>query len=481
MKVTCYVFKSKIGDWDLKKTRDNIRERFFKNNMAVLFSLNGQVHGHYTSEFITRSLQMNLLKNHLLIHVNCSQLDYNFRKELFMASRDRLKKGENTQKLRKFLADQLKRKDSKLAQFVKLRKEHITVGSEDTKQLLREFSKSLPLNSELMKLLGSAFKLEQLKKDSFPKLSGGNKSSKTEKPPFHPQRFPSFFRFKGMQNGEMAVASIPQNGERILRFETDVENHYFDRIEEPGDLQIALLGFNENGSSGGNGPGNKIDTIKEVFNITTSSPEEGTIKVHLNPQKNVAVGDTIKLNVSLSGPGEGFKQIVMVKITDPEAPKEEKKKKIEVPEPIGLPELILTFKEKKENYTTWEEVETQTNESMDYESVIIPSATGDTLEKIFVNMDSKVLLNFKGKNRNPNETQLTVLERKYCSTVYFHTLLLYTITQNRKYQIFQEKEAQSEAERIDIASYLKDVFSSYYTEFLLNFGGTEELLMGIGE
>ena len=200
---------------------------------------------------ITRSLQMNLLKNHLLIHVDCSQMDYNFRKELFMASRDRLKKGENTQKLRKFLADRLKRKDSKLAQFVKLRKEHISVGSEDTKQLLREFSKSLPMNSELMKLLGSAFKLEQPQREPSSKPSGGNKPSKTEKPPFHPQRFPSFFRFKGKENEGMSVASVPQNGERTLRFETDVENHYFDRIDEPGELQIALLGFNENGSSGG--------------------------------------------------------------------------------------------------------------------------------------------------------------------------------------------------------------------------------------
>ena len=79
--------------------------------------------------------------------------------------------------------------------------------------------------------------------------------------------------------------------------------------------------------AGGDAPGNKIDTVKDVFNVATSSPEEGMIKVHLNPQRELAVGDTVKLNVSLSGPGEGFEQIVMVKITDPEAPKEEKKKK----------------------------------------------------------------------------------------------------------------------------------------------------------
>ncbi|MBK6883730.1 MAG: hypothetical protein IPH05_12440 [Flavobacteriales bacterium] len=61
--------------------------------MSVLFSMNGQVHGHFTAEFITRSLKMNMLKSHLSIHVDCTNMNYDFRKELFMASRDRMKDG----------------------------------------------------------------------------------------------------------------------------------------------------------------------------------------------------------------------------------------------------------------------------------------------------------------------------------------------------------------------------------------------------
>ena len=78
-KVTCYVFKNKIDDKTAEETSDTIRSEFFKNNMSVLFSVNGQVHGHYTSEFIVRSLQMNLLKKHLLIHVDCTHMDIEFR------------------------------------------------------------------------------------------------------------------------------------------------------------------------------------------------------------------------------------------------------------------------------------------------------------------------------------------------------------------------------------------------------------------
>ena len=148
--VTCYVFRNKVGDKSVKETRKTIGDEFFKNNMAVLFSVNGQVHGHYTSEFITRSLKMNLLKSHLLIHVDCTDIDINFRKELFTASRDRLKDGKETRELRSYLADKLRGKGSRLAEIEKKRKAGITVEESDSKELIKSFTKNLPLNSDLI-------------------------------------------------------------------------------------------------------------------------------------------------------------------------------------------------------------------------------------------------------------------------------------------------------------------------------------------
>ena len=34
---------------------------------------------------------------------------------------------------------------------------------------------------------------------------------------------------------------------------------------------------------------------------------------------------------------------------------------------------------------------------------------------------------------------------------------------------------------VDIATYLKDVFQSFYSEFILNFGGMEELMQGLSD
>jgi hypothetical protein len=115
-----------------KSIRETIEREFFKNNMSVLFSVNGQVHGHYTTEFITRSLKMPLLKSYLLVHVDCTHMRMSFRNELFMASRDRLKGADETRMLREVLADILLK--SKLQDIYKHRKDSISLEGADTKQ-----------------------------------------------------------------------------------------------------------------------------------------------------------------------------------------------------------------------------------------------------------------------------------------------------------------------------------------------------------
>lgn len=148
LKITTYIFKTKVDDKNVKESKDSIRREFFKNGMSVLFSMNGQVHGHLTSEFISRTLKMQLLKDYLLIHVDCTNLNYEFRSELFMASRDRLKNGDETSILRDAVGKILLK--SKLQDIYKKRRDSISFEGEDTKDLIRSFTKNLPLNKYLL-------------------------------------------------------------------------------------------------------------------------------------------------------------------------------------------------------------------------------------------------------------------------------------------------------------------------------------------
>lgn len=465
IKVTCYVFKPKVAENDLKKTRENIRRAFFKNNMSVMFSINGQTHGHYTSEFITQQLKFNLLKDYLLVHVDCTKMKYSFRKELFMASRDRLKGGTHSKDLREYLGKKLR--NSRLDEINKRRKDLIGLDGANTTELLKSFAKNLNKDSDLFKFLQNTLKLEDKNNKVDPKTNIKKDSSHLkEKVPFNPKRFPSFFKLQG---GKTPAISLPKDGEKTIRFETDVENEYFDRIEDPGELEISLLSIKRNDRDGGDEKGSSLE-ISSLLNITKSSPIEGNIKIIINPTKELNVNDEIEIKISLSNPGETFEEMLWVKIKDKELPK------IKVPSEedqefsnIGLPELIKIKKNQ------WEGLQSSGIE-MSYLTVMYPVGEGNMLEKIYINMDSKVFLDTRSKLKT--ETQIEVAEKRYLSSVYFHSLFIYMITKKRNYKLLQEKNGVDEDITID--EYIRDVFDNYYSEFLLNFG-MNDLLQSIGE
>ena len=470
MKITCYVFKAKVESRSVKETRDIIQTEFFHDSMAVLFSLNGQVHGHFTPEFITRTLKMPLLKNHLLIHVDCTGLNYNFRSELFMASRDRLKSGDDTAELRKRVAAALQK--SELADIYKQRQNAISVEGGDAKDLLKAFSKELPFNKDLMRLLSQTFKIEE-------QPSPKKERPKPEKPkpvktkePFHPQRYPSFFNMKTGKGDRMIT--IPEGEEKTVQFATDVEDNYFDRSEDPGDLKVSILQYRHNDQEGGTAPG-PVDDPDKLIDIRKASPNEGTIKVGLGATEQLKVGDEIKISAALGGPKD-LECRFWLKVVAPQ-PKPREVKKDEPKEELpGLPAYVLAYKDdpKTPNSTTWDKL-AEANVGMDFEDVMYPQVNGDgNLEKIFINMDSRVLRNYFSKQSSLSVENKELAEKKYISSVYFHTIFLFSITKNRKYELKQGDRP------VDVGDYLKDVFNSYYGEFLLNFG-SEQLMASLAD
>ncbi len=160
------------------------------------------------------------------------------------------------------------------------------------------------------------------------------------------------------------------------------------------------------------------------FFVHKSNPQDGTIKVALAPTEEVKVGDSIEIKATLTNPaGEDFDKIFLIKIVDPEGKKEKPKTKQEDEESkIGLPDLVLVYKEKKEDEerTTWDDLE-GSGITMGYENIVHPFAEGDVLQKIYVNMDSTVLKDYKSSLKS--EEQFETAEKRYYTSVYFHTLI----------------------------------------------------------
>lgn len=462
--VTIYVFKARVKGKTVKESIRTIQDEFFKNNMAVLFSLNGQVHGHYTSEFITRSLKFSLLKNHLLIHVDCTKMNYDFRKELFMASRDRLKDGEEAKHLRSVLAQKLK--SGKLKEIHKRRKDAISIDTTESDELLRSFVDKLPLDESLQKLLDQLFQLNKkgnkLSAPTKPKKS--STSQQQEKPLFNPQRYPTFFKARLNEENGKLYTTVPLYGEKTVTFLSDVENEYFDRVEDPGELKMALLGYSPNETTGGDKKGN-IKEIKDVLEVERRSPDDGAIRMVLKPTDEVAVDDEIQVRADLTAPDQNYSVAFWVKITEPPPPPKKTKKEDEPVKP-GLPLLRLVYEnatEDEPDRITWEKFEEGAGVPMDHDTVVYPYVDEEKglLKEIYLNMDSKVLKDHKSKTKSLSPEQNDLINNKYIATIYAHTIFLYAINKEKKYEINNGN--------LTLAEYISDLFASHYAAFLLSF------------
>ncbi|MGA3209130.1 MAG: hypothetical protein ABSE05_15085 [Syntrophales bacterium] len=476
IRVYATLFKVRSDEKSVKEFKTTIQNEFFKNNMSVAFSLNGQVHGHYTSEFITRALKWKLFKDYLLIHVDCTNLKLHYRNNLFMASRDRLKYGKEAEVIRELLADRLKK--SELSDIYKQRKDSFSAETSDANDILKAFSKDLPLNPEMLKLLKQTFKLEELYKDKKDEKKKKDKKKKEPKDnePFISQRFPSIFKIDGKPDKHgRVIKTIPLGDDRTIKFSTDVESEYFDRIKDRGELKLYVLKHGSNVIGGGKQPGTPRE-IEDYFQVVKSNPHDGTIRVNLQPKGDLKVGDELEIRATLSSvisPEGAIETIFYVKIEQIKEEEPKPPKEPDVPQ-IGLPQLVLVYKDERENVVTWNDLG-ESGISFDEQEIMATLTNeNDELEKIFVNMDSSLLRTYK--SRLDGDEALRVADNKYVAQVYFHALFLFSILKQRNYNFSLTDDNRSEKTLEEV---LQDLFKSSYGEFLLRFGGTEDLINAI--
>ena len=283
-------------------------------------------------------------------------------------------------------------------------------------------------------------------------------------------RYPSFFKVKSKPKCGNPVISIPLGGSRAVQFESDVEDDYFDRSDDPGGLDIAILTYTPNDATGGDRKGT-VNSVSDVLSVNKKSPKDGNIRVVFEPTEDLQVGDEIEIQADLlsnAEPEGAISAVFWVSIIEPNKPPKPKPPPKE--EKLGLPQPILVYAESKdgEDRKIWEDLQ-DSGIAMDHGVIMHPMVNEeDKLEMIYINMDSGVLKNFKSKMSNPSEEQREIVNRQYLSRVYYHTLFLYVSSRNRKYEI-SRLNGSDNYDDVDLTDYLKDVFQSHYAEFLINF------------
>lgn len=208
------------------------RAATYRKSEGVIFLVNGQTHASLPADFFRRKqVGLSYIADSILIMIECSELSGRSREDLFMNSRDRLRNGDLKLAIEEELEELLKHHAGLRALKEKRRSEEVSAALEDAK----------PLEDVLKSMLD---KYPTLAKLFLPGNQASNpfKSklvSENEKP-FEGKRFPTFFKFKNREYGSELRKDCAINMRARISFETDAENDYFRRDEEPGEFSLVV-------------------------------------------------------------------------------------------------------------------------------------------------------------------------------------------------------------------------------------------------
>lgn len=201
--------------------------RFISKKLAIVFTINGQTHGAFSSAFFLRQgIQLDFLKDDLFIIADCTRIPGTSRDDLFMSSRDRLR--ENP--IRKALEEQLELLLSSHRGLQDINKQRELDASKnslrDNKLLEKLIDRMISFTPSLANFFSSGSRL------TGPNLNGGSN------PSFQGKKFPTYFRLLN-EPKEGLIKECALNAKCAVLFETDAENQYLSRGSDPGELMVS--------------------------------------------------------------------------------------------------------------------------------------------------------------------------------------------------------------------------------------------------
>lgn len=448
--------------------KHDTKQTEFIKDKAVIFTLNGQVHGSEQRRFISQELGFSMLRDSMLIQVDCTNIKTSFRQDLFMASRDRLKGSEKKQNLIDKIINALKSNEI-LKEINQKRRSFLLRESSEDKDLIKTAIANLSIDKDLLNLLKKTGDLDFLRKYAQKSDSDKEKADRIRdfKSDYTSKRFPSIFKIELKDdNSGRKIKSIPLNGKGIIKFETDVEDEYLFRPKDKGEFEIQILGIKRNETSGGTEKGIP-KKVEDNFEVTKEGPTNHSIKVTFEPKADISVGDEIELNARLSSPNGDLQSIFWIKIIEPHKETENAKQPPKE-EPPSLPKPIKVFEHAtEENPITWQEY------AWTGEDIVKIISEKNILDAIAINMDCYALKRYISKNKISSPEQIKLVKDKFFLSIYFHSLFLYSILNKLGSSEVSEMKFDSED--------LTPLIFKPYSSFLLSTNTDEAILASLKE
>ncbi len=222
-KVRAHIYAFKKGEAAGYRTSRN----------AVIFTINGQAHAALPADFLTRrNVGMGYLRESMLVVLDCSDIEGQAREDLFMNSRDRLRDNAMSRQIIEALETVLHDHPALRELQNRRRQEDIDERLSEDKPLADALSGILKSNPTLAKLFLDGANISA----PFPR-----KGTRTDAAPFKGKTYPTYFRFKGKDDGEELNRDARVGSRVRVQFETDAENEYFTRDIDAGEYSAYRL------------------------------------------------------------------------------------------------------------------------------------------------------------------------------------------------------------------------------------------------
>jgi len=201
----------------------------YKKSEGILFTSNGQSHGHIPQSFFTRKrVGMSYLADSLLVIVECDRISHRSREVLFMNSRDRLSEGDLRREIETCLEEILSKHPGLRELRERRRREAVDARLQDSK----------PLKDVLNEILAKSPALSALFTQGAD-ISNPFKSRQVDEGEhFEGKPHPTFFALRARHREKDCHLNLRFR----LQFDTDVENDYFGRDRYPGRFSLHLNG-----------------------------------------------------------------------------------------------------------------------------------------------------------------------------------------------------------------------------------------------
>jgi hypothetical protein len=442
--------------------------REFIQDMAVVFSVNGQVQNTLDNRFISQNAKKAYLKGSILVNVDCSKMPRALHEDTFMSSRSDMRDNSFYRDLIEAISKELNDNDYLRDLDERRRKDQVYQNPKDEEFLKNIMGKLLREDKDIEKLLGLEAGILSATMKTITKQIEGTKEK------FRGKRYPSYFRFKNLAPGNIKM--LPQNGESKIDIETDVEDEYLIRPQDKGQLQVKILKPHVRVGPGPITPG---PDDEEVIDVNVVGPNEGNIRLRIKPKKDLPIGTSIPINLELSSPDGPIVLTAQVKIDNPHD--KSKENEVKTRKEYSLPAVIEVYKGAIDGdggapRKTWNDSNLNWTD-LDICKVQDSSKEGTLIDAVYINMEPRELQNYI-RTKKINGENIQRVTRSYKTSVYLISLVLY-------YQLFQRLKVEEDKghQRNDELNYEPGELVSYamkgLAKILLHITTNENLLKEI--